>query len=92
MNTYRKIQLSAAAVIANGALTIGLMSSAPAVAQGICYDYVCLAGQCPANPASECPKTYSGCNLEKFFEATCSGPTNQPPCTGESTITCIYIP
>ena len=41
MNAYRRIQLSAAAVIANGALAFGLLSPGPAFAttcgdQGFC--------------------------------------------------------
>jgi hypothetical protein len=58
MQTKRKIQLSAAAVIANGLLALTAMSPGPALAAGCAdHDYVPGCG-CPVTCA-----TFSGCTL-----------------------------
>jgi hypothetical protein len=67
MNAYRKIQVGAAAVIANGAFALGLLSSGPALA-GTCgpVTFHCLFGN------------YGECTL--YGAAACQGAT-PPGCT-----------
>jgi hypothetical protein len=90
MNINRKIQLSAAAVIAYGASAVGLLYTTPVLAAS-CTDTVCFSvfHQCPANYAQYCPPHYQNCL--HFLFATCGNPTNQPPCPGDVVVLCNYF-
>jgi hypothetical protein len=95
MNAYRKIQLSAAAVIANSVLALGLVSSSPALASSCAPKQFCFGGAgggvCPTQAqiqqlcAFEAPP---GCTVASW---TCViGP---PGCVGSNVgahVTCYY--
>ena len=90
MNINRKIQLTAAAVIANGALALGLLTLSTAFAACMIYtDTVCTGSQCINY--GPCPPPKPGC---KLLEATacsyCSGYLCEP-CQGYS-YNCVYGP
>jgi hypothetical protein len=72
MNTYRKIQLSAAAVIANGALALGLLSPSPARATTCGQLTLCSTfsgeAQCLVEKASFCEAyTPAGCTYTSSY-------------------------
>jgi hypothetical protein len=87
MNTNRKIQLAAAAVIVNGALA--LMFSTPAFAS-ICNDVYekCAFGGCPGNCPSIDPHNPS-CNL-LLDNGACNAPVSGGDCPGDYTRLCTY--
>jgi hypothetical protein len=71
MNTQRKIQLAAAAVVANGALALAFLFTGPALAGTCPSKSLCLAA-CPNQnqyPQLCAPFTPPGCT---FFFASCS--------------------
>lgn len=68
MDTTRKVQLSAAAVIANGVLALSLMSPPSALADS-CESRV-LCGVCSGNPTQDCQNAAPGCTVTF---AICSG-------------------
>lgn len=75
MNPYRKIQMSAAAVIANGALALGLSSSSPALAT-TCnpHAYCVLQGMCQVEAMAICTsEAPPGCT---YSSSLCSYPSH----------------
>jgi hypothetical protein len=66
MNVQRKLQLGAAAVIANGLLALTLMAPRPAMAAA-CSDYNFSACGC-----FECP-TVPGCTVTRYCGYLCEG-------------------
>jgi hypothetical protein len=73
MNINRKIQLAAAAVIANSALALGLMSPIPAFAAACAPKIVCApAAICiTGGQIGWCAHLYPGCTV---LTAACSTP------------------
>jgi hypothetical protein len=90
MNINRKIQLTAAAVIVNGVLALGLLSAGPAFATTCNPRVGCIAVQCayltPAALAALC--TYPGCT---YASATCLNLNYPCDQQGDRTrVTCFY--
>jgi hypothetical protein len=89
MNIYRKIQLAAAAVTANGALVLGLLSSSSALAatcngQTYCFNQ---GNFCAFNFTNFCKgHTLPGCTYSSYY---CISPTNFCPPAGTQVI-CLY--
>jgi len=86
MNISRKIQLAAAAVIANGALALTVLT--PSTAFAACQFYsvmVCTGGVCKNN--GSCPPPNPGCTLATVNPApplcdSCFGFECAPSCPG----------
>jgi hypothetical protein len=91
VNSCRKIQLTASAVIGSGALALTLLSSGPAMASG-CQNLVeCTsASYCSAHGSDKFCPTQPGCRY--VGQTTCSPPQNFGPCIGFYSYTCIYAP
>jgi hypothetical protein len=88
MNTNRKIQLAAAAVIANGALALGLLSPSSARAAGCGVKYVCVTGTinfCIADTGAACVEaTPPGCTISgQVCEGECG--------VGKVEAACLYV-
>jgi hypothetical protein len=91
MNAYRKIQLAATAVIANGLLAMGFSSPGPAFASTCGPVEVCTTqAYCAAHPGNNkyCPPQI-GCRYAG--QVACSGPNNSGPCTGLYSYVCFYL-
>jgi hypothetical protein len=90
MNVSRKIQLTAAAVIANGALALAVLTPSTAFAACMIYvDTVCTGGECI--DYGPCPPPRVGCKLlENTACSYCSGYSCEP-CQGYS-YNCVYGP
>jgi hypothetical protein len=94
MNINRKIQFSAAAVIANGVLALSLLSSAPALA-GICRVEECTTqAYCAAhnNTNKYCPPPPIGCSHYVGQTACSAGPITDilDPCYAWYAYFCEY--
>ena len=87
MNTNRKIQFTAAAVIANGALALGLLSSTPALAQACGPVEECTTASICSEKTKPCPPIV-GCTY--IGQSACSPPNNTGPCVGFYSYICYY--
>jgi hypothetical protein len=92
MNAYRKIQLSASAVIANGMLALGLLSPNLALAQNCQLEECTTQAYCAAHGSNKyCPSHLSGCGAY-IGQSVCSGPIGNinDPCYAQYAYYCIY--
>lgn len=89
MNIYRKIQLTAAVVVANGALALGILSPSAAVAASCLSTkiQVCLVSNCP-NPlqVAQICRTIAPPNCT-YVGSICR---IAGQCGGFGQITCVY--
>ena len=90
MNFHRKIQITASAVIANGALALGLLTTSVAMACPLLAT-TCIGSICPAQQiqVNECERLNEGC---KVAETQCylSG-SGDDQCIGDGAeLYCFY--
>jgi hypothetical protein len=86
MQTKRKIQLGALAVIANGLLSLSLLNPTTAFA-GTCQTFQGCLQACPSNIIAECELIEPGCTATSA--SSCFAGAG-PLCPGNKVIICDY--